>query len=388
MIPLTDLCAQYETISAEIDSAVARVLRSGHFILGPELETFEREMAAFCEVPHAIGVASGTDALELALRAVGVRPGDEVITAAFGFFATPEAIANIGAVPVFVDIEPQTCNLDVAQLRLKLTERTKAVVAVHLYGQPCDMAPLLEFARAHRLKVVEDCAQAIGARYRSRRVGSFGDAAALSFFPTKNLGGYGDGGMVLTQDPEAAKTVRLLRTHGSLDKVQHTCLGRNSRLDELQAAILRVKLKYVDRWNTARHANARAYAQFFSRQQINGVTLPVEQPEREHVYHLYVVRVAERQRIRQMLSAQGIASQVHYPVSFPDQPAMAPYIASPEAFPHARAGADEVLSLPMYPELAKAQIEEVVRVFAKAMATAKVGTAGAAVLALGGRATR
>lgn len=388
MIPVTDLRLQYEAISAEMNAAVARVLRAGHFILGPEVEAFEREVAAFCGLTHAVGVASGTDALELALRAVGVGKNDEVITSAFGFFATPEAIANVGAVPVFVDIDPATCNLDVSQLQSQLTERTKAIVPVHLYGQSCDMDPLLEFARRAQLKVVEDCAQAFGARYRARRVGAFGDAAALSFFPTKNLGGYGDGGMVLTQDSETASRVRLLRTHGSLDKVKHHCLGRNSRLDELQAAILRVKLPYVDRWNAARSANAHTYNECFSRQRVNGVILPVEQSQREHVYHLYVIRVKERQRIRQMLTAQGIASQVHYPVSFPDQPALAPYVTSPEAFPHAAAAAREVLSLPMYPELTRAQIEEVVRVVAAALEAAKTGTAKAKALTLSGEGAR
>ena len=368
MIPLVDLRAQYETIKSEIDSAIEGVLRSGQFILGPELEAFEREMAAYCGTAHAVGVASGTDALELSLRAVGIGPGDEVITPAFGFFAPPEAIATIGATPVFVDVEPQTCNLDVTQLASRLTTKTKAIIPVHLYGHPCELDPILRIAREHRLKVVEDCAQAIGARYRDKRVGSFGDAAAVSFFPTKNLGGYGDGGMVLTNDAETAARVRRLRTHGSVDKVSHSILGRNSRLDELQAAILRVKLRHLERWTEARRAHARSYSQLIQDIHIDGIALPTERPACSHVYYLYVVRVSSRQRVQESLAKQGVASQVHYPLSLPAQPAMAPYMGRSTSYPQeAEIAAREVLSLPMYPELSLALIEQVVRAVRKAV---------------------
>ena len=363
-IPLIDLKAQYRAIKPEIDRAIQRVLNRGQFILGREVEALERELAAYCGTTYAVGVASGTDALELSLRACGVGPGDEVLTTAFSFFATAEAIVAVGAAPVFVDIEPSTCNLDPDELASRVTSKTKAIIPVHLFGHPCDLVPVLRLARTRRLAVIEDCAQAIGARYRGKRVGSFGTAGALSFYPSKNLGGYGDGGMVVTNDPRVAQQVRLLRVHGSRARYRHTALGTNSRLDELQAAILRAKLPYLDRWNRARRRHAARYAAAFRRCRVDGIVLPRERPGCEHVYHLYSVRLRQRDRVQRALEKQGIATQVAYPSTLPSQPALAPYRSG--RFPRAEQAARQVLALPMYPELTPPLIERVVRAVARA----------------------
>jgi len=366
-IPLIDLVTQYHAIRQEIDEAVRRVLESGHFILGPEVEALEREIAAYCETAFAVAVASGTDALELSLRACGIGSGDEVVTTAYSFFATAEAIVTVGARPVFIDIDPRTYNLDPAQLAAAVTPRTKALVPVHLYGHPCAMDQVMAIAKAHHLKVIEDCAQAIGARYRGQRVSSFGDSGALSFYPSKNLGAYGDGGMVVTNDRSVADQVRLLRTHGSRDKYLHAILGKNSRLDELQAAILRVKLHHIEQWNEARRRNAAIYTALLSREQIRGLMLPVEQPECHHVYHLYPIRIAERDRVQQALREQGVATQVHYPATLPSQPALKPWVPSGSWCPRAVEVSRQVLSLPMYPELTPELIERVVRSLVRAV---------------------
>lgn len=364
-IPLIDLVTQYRSLKAEIDQAIQRVFDRGQFILGPEVEALEQEIAAYCGRTYAVGVASGTDALELSLRALGIGPGDEVITTSFSFFATAEAIVKVGAVPVFVDIEITTYNLDPAKLATKVTPRTKAIIPVHLYGHPCAIDRIVALARQHSLKVIEDCAQAIGARFRGHRVGSFGDASAISFFPSKNLGAYGDGGMVVTNEQSVADRVRLLRTHGSLDKYQHIALGTNSRLDELQAAILRVKLRYLDDWNEMRRQHAQSYAAFFSRQHLDQVVLPRELSEYSHVYHLYPIRVREREHLKELLGKEGIASQVHYPRTLPSQPALKRWTAEMETFPIAEEVAEGILSIPMYPELTPAQIEMVVHAVAQ-----------------------
>ena len=359
-IPLLDLRAQYQSIKPELDAAIQRVLESGQFILGPEVEAFEREMAAYCGAAHAVGVASGTDALELSLRAYGVGPGDEVITTAFSFFATAEAILAVGALPVFIDIEPVTYNLDPSQLTGAVTKRTKAILPVHLFGHPCDIETVTAFARARHLKVVEDCAQAIGAEVRGKRVGTFGDAAAFSFYPTKNLGGYGDGGMVITNDPQIAEQVRLLRAHGSRERYRHPTLGTNSRLDELQAAILRVKLRHLDQWNEARRALAARYHELIAAQCASQVTPPQERPSCRHVYHLYAVRSPIRDQLAHALAEESIATQICYPGSMPSQPALAGAPSSRGIWPCADEVAKTILALPLYPELTAEQQRRVI----------------------------
>ncbi len=359
-IPLIDLRAQYQSIKPEIDEAIQRVLDGGQFILGPEVEALEREIAAYCGTTHAVAVASGTDALELSLRAFGIGPGDEVITTAFSFFATAEAIIAVGAVPVFVDIEPVTYNLDPTAVAARVTPRTKAIILVHLYGHPCAMDPLMAIAKAHRLKVLEDCAQAIGARYRNQPVGSFGHAGALSFFPSKNLGGYGDGGMVVTSDATLAEQVRLLRVHGSRERYQHVSIGKNSRLDELQAAILRVKLRHLDEWNEARRRNVQHYNKAFQARRVGQLVLPRELPDCRHVYHLYSIRTPERSRIQEILTRQGIATQIAYPSPLTTQPALASYLKNQAPCPVASAVSQDILALPFYPELPVAAIDTIV----------------------------
>ncbi len=368
-IPLVDLQAQYRAIKREIDEAIQRVLESGQFVLGPEVDMLEQELAAYCGTQHAVGVASGTDALELALRACGIGPGDEVLTSTFTFFATAEAILAIGAKPVFADIELATYNLDPAQLAARLTPRTKAIIPVHLYGHPCDMQPIMRLARERGLKVIEDCAQAIGARYHGKRVGSFGDASALSFFPSKNLGAYGDAGMVLTNDPAIAERVRLLRVHGSRQRYQHEAIGINSRLDELQAAILRVKLRRLDQWTAARRAHAQAYTRAIQEQKLSELVLPTEQPQCEHVYYLYCLRVPQRDAIQAALTQQGIATQVAYPAPLTAQPALALFITNADACPNATSVSHDILALPMYPELTSEHITRTINALALSMKT-------------------
>lgn len=357
MIPLVDLTAQYHSIQAEIDEAVHQVLESGHFILGPNVTALEQEVAAYLGVRHAIGVASGTDALVIALRALGVDRGDEVIVPAYTFFATAGAVMLVGARPIFVDILPDTYCLNVAQLEERITKRTKAIIPVHLYGHPAEMAALLEIARAHGLKVIEDNAQAFGAEYQGRKAGSLGDIGCLSFFPTKNLGGYGDGGMVVTNDDELASRIRMLRAHGWKKKYFPEMLGYNSRLDELQAAILRVKLRHVDAWNDQRRALASQYTEQLPAM---GITTPVEMHDAKHVYHLYTVHLRERDWFQSELKKAGIASDVYYP-----QP---PHLTNPcrslgyqpGDFPVAEQASHEALSLPLYPEMTGEQLQFVI----------------------------
>lgn len=373
MIPLVDLTAQYQAVKREVDEAVQRVLASGHFILGPEVEALEREVAAVCGTAQAVGVASGTDALELALRAAGIGSGHEVLTSAYSFIATAETIIAVGATPVFVDIEPASFTLDPALLTARITPRTKAIIPVHLYGHPCAMEPVMEIARQHKLKVIEDCAQAIGAKVGGRPVGGIGSAGCLSFYPTKNLGGCGDGGMVVTNDAGLAEQVRLLRAHGARERYRHLVIGRNSRLDELQAAVLRVKLKHLPEWTKARRAHAQRYAAAFQHSlappsKARGVAapprldiaLPMERPGCEHVYHLYAIRHPRRDAIQAALTQQGIETQVAYPSTLPAQPALAPWLLAGQAFPVAEAVARDVLALPIYPELTDDTIERIV----------------------------
>ena len=357
-IPLVDLRAQYRSLKSEIDEAVHRVLDSGQFILGPEVEALEREVAAFCGARHAIAVASGTDALELTLRVCGIGPGDEVLTSAFSFFATAEAILATGATPVFLDIESDTYTLDPAALAPAVTSKTKAILPVHLYGHPCDMEAVRRVARAHGLKIIEDCAQAFGARYHGAMVGSLGDASAFSFYPTKNLAAFGDAGMVLTNDAGLAQRLQLLRNHGSRERYTHLEIGINSRLDELQAAILRVHLGHLDAWNQARRRHAQRYAEGL--RSVKGLVVPIERPGCMHVYHLYTVRSQQRDRLQADLAAAGIESQVAYPSTLPSQPALQRSSASGNRYPAAEAASSEVLALPIYPGLSDAAVQHVV----------------------------
>lgn len=364
MIPLIDLKAQYKSIKDEIDKAISEVLESGQFILGPNVKDLEEEIAAYCETKYTVGVASGTDALHLSLLALGIREGDEVITTPFTFVATAEAISQTGATPVFVDIDPATYNIDPLQIEKKISLKTKAILPVHLYGQPADMDRVMELAKSYNLFVVEDCAQAIGAEFQNQKVGSFGDAGCLSFFPSKNLGAYGDGGMVVTNSEDLAEKVRMLRTHGSLRKYYHSLLGFNSRLDEMQASILRVKFRYLEEWNKARQEKAQFYNTELARLPL---TLPQTAPQRTHVYHQYTIRSEKRDIIQKALGEVQIASAVHYPLPLHLQEVYKPLGCVPESLPESEKAAREVLSLPMFPELTHTRITEIANTVKRAL---------------------
>jgi dTDP-4-amino-4,6-dideoxygalactose transaminase len=359
---MVDLKSQYQDLKAEIDEALRAVLDSGQFILGSAVETLEREIAEYIGVRNAVAVASGTDALHLALRAAGVRAGDEVITTAFTFIATAGAISHAGARPVFVDIDPATFNLNPGLIEPALTSRTRAILPVHLYGQPADLAPMRELCRRHGLALIEDCAQSFGAVYGGRKCGGCGDMGCFSFYPSKNLGAYGDGGMVVTDDDAAARRVRELRDHGRVADYRHAMVGYNSRLDELQAAVLKVKLKRIDEYNRRRRQIARRYNERLAHCEVR---TPVEDGKGLHVYHQYTIRTSNRDRVRGALAAAGIASAVYYPLPVHRQEA---YAAACESvrFPESEAAAEQVLSLPMYPELAEEQVDEIAQVVRQA----------------------
>jgi dTDP-4-amino-4,6-dideoxygalactose transaminase len=358
MIPFVDLAGQYQALKAEIEAAISRVLAGGWYILGEETRAFEAEFAAYIGVTYAVGVASGTDAVALALRAVGVAPGDEVITVSHTAVATVAAIEQAGARPIFVDIEPASFTLNPARLEQAISARTRAIVPVHLYGHPADMEPILAIARRHALAVVEDCAQAHGAAYAGRRVGSFGDAAAFSFYPTKNLGAVGDGGIVVTNRAEVAEQLQLLRQYGWASRYISQVRGGNSRLDELQAAILRVKLPYLETWNERRRELAVGYS---IRLAASRLVLPEGVEPFRHVYHLYVVRTPERDALLADLRARGIGAQVHYPVPVHLQPAYTDLGFGPGSLPETERAAREVLSLPLYPEMSDTNLEQIVQ---------------------------
>jgi dTDP-4-amino-4,6-dideoxygalactose transaminase len=355
-VPLVDLQAQLAEIEDEINQAIARVLRRGDFILGQEVRQFEEEFAAYCEAKYAVGVDSGTSALELLLRAFDIGPGDEVITAANTFIATVLAISNAGARPVLVDVDPQTYTLDIGAVEQAITARSKAIMPVHLYGQPADMDPILNLAGAHGLVVIEDACQAHGARYKGKRVGSLGHAAAFSFYPAKNLGAYGDAGVVTTNDAAVAQAVKMLRDYGQREKYHHLLRGYNRRLDTLQAAILRVKLRRLDAWNCARREHAEQY-----RRLLTGslATLPIDAPYAESVYHLFVIRCIERDALKAYLHERGIASGIHYPIPVHLQPAYDDLNYGPGSFPISEKCAEQILSLPMYAELTPEQLAHV-----------------------------
>jgi dTDP-4-amino-4,6-dideoxygalactose transaminase len=356
VIPYADLQSQYRSIKSEIDAAVLRVLDSAQFILGDEVMAFEREFAAYCGTRDAVALNSGTSALHVALLASGIGPGDEVITVPFTFVATAAAIVYAGAKPVFVDIDPRTYCMAADQIERAITPRTKAIMPVHLYGHPADMDPILEAARRRGLTVIEDAAQAHGARYKDRPCGSMSDVAGFSFYPGKNLGAYGEGGAAVTSDPALAKTMRLLRSWGEERRYEHTLKGFNFRMDGIQGAILRVKLRHLESWTEARRARAADYARMFAG---TAVTAPVETPGCRHVYHVYAVRLRNRDATRAQLQAAGIQTGVHYPIPIHLQPAYADLGYGAGDFPVAEQVAREVLSLPMFPEMTTAQVEEV-----------------------------
>lgn len=365
-IPQLDLRAQYATIRDEIRAAIEEVLASQQFILGKQGAALEEEIARFCGTRHAIGVASGTDALLLSLQACGVGTGDEVIVPAFSFIATASTVTLLGARPVFADIGPATFNLDPADLGRRISLKTKAIVVVHLYGLPADMDPILELARRHNLRVIEDAAQAIGATYKGRKAGALGDLGCFSFYPTKNLGAYGDGGMIVTNPDEFAGRLRSLRNYAQTSKYVSGELGWNSRLDEMQAAILRVKLRHLPEWQAARQAHARQYDALLGK--VAGVVTPRVPLGLEHVYHQYSVHVPRRDEVQKLLAERGIGTTVYYPVPLPFQPMYASLRHKAGDFPAAERAAREVLSLPMYAELRPGQIERVAEAVANAVA--------------------
>jgi len=364
-IPMLDLHAQYDSIRDEVRVALNEVLESQHFILGPNVELLESEIAAYCGCRFAVGVASGTDALTLALCAAGICSGDEVLVPAFSFIATADSVSSLGATPVFVDIQPETFCIDPEKLGAKLGSRTRAIIPVHLFGQSADMDPILAFARDHGLKVIEDNAQAIGATYRGKRTGSLGDFGCLSFFPSKNLGAYGDGGMILTDSEEANRRLRSLRSHGSVKKYVSDEQGWNSRLDELQAAILRVKLRHLDSWCKARRVNAARYDALLAR--VPCVVRPHVGGWGEHVFHQYTVRIPRRDDVQKGLADEGIASAVYYTVPLHLQPMYQHLGSRPGDLPECARAAGEVLSLPIYPELTEAQVERITEVIARVL---------------------
>jgi len=355
-IPFLDLTAEYHELKSEIDAAVARVLESGHFILGSEVAALEQEFAAYCGVPHAIAVNSGTSALHLALLAAGIGPGDEVLTTPFTFYATVAAIGYVGAKHVFVDIDAATFNIDVQKIESAITERTRAILPVHLYGQPADMDPILDIARRYRLTVIEDAAQAHGAEYHGRRAGTIGDLGCFSFYPTKNLGAAGEGGMVTTHNPEFARTLSLLRNWGEERRYDPVLKGYNYRMPAIQAAILRVKLKRLEQWTKTRCALASGYNRLLAPA---AVTCPTVIAQARHVYCLYTIRAADRDGLRRELAAQGIQTAVHYPVPIHLMSAYADARYKAGDFPVAEACANTVLSLPLYPQMSDTQVAEV-----------------------------
>jgi dTDP-4-amino-4,6-dideoxygalactose transaminase len=352
MIPLVDLKAQYRSIKPEIDSAVEKVMESGNFILGSEVESFEKEITDYLDIPYAVGVASGTDALRLTLLACRVGPTDEVITTPFTFVATVEVIIQCGAKPVFADINPYTFNIDTDKIEDVITLKTKAILPVHLYGNSCNMDAIMDLAYAHNLDVIEDCAQALGSDHKGRKVGTFGTAGCFSFFPSKTLGCYGDGGLVTTKDKRVADKIKLFRNHGSLDKRNYEVMGFNSRLDELQVAILRVKLRYLDKWLLRRREIASMYSQLLGLHPSNRLS--------GHSFNYYTIRVKERDKLKEYLSERGIQTAIYYPMSLHLQPVYK-YLGYKEGdFPESEKASKEVLSLPMYPELRDEDIERIV----------------------------
>jgi len=361
-VPFLDLKAQYQKIKRDIDQAISEVISEQHFILGPKVEALEKTIAAYSVARYGIGVASGSDALTLSLLALGIGSGDEVITTPFTFFATAGSISNIGAKPVFVDIDPKTYNLDPEKIEGGITSATKAIMPVHLFGQSADMEPIKELARSHDLWIIEDAAQAIGSDYTRdsvppQRVGSIGDVGCFSFYPYKNLGGVGDGGMVTTNDDELVHQLRLLRVHGASSKYCYECIGVNSRLDALQAAVLLAKFRYLEAWTNKRRENAADYNELFERSdhQSLGIEIPHVQYNNRHIYNQYVIRVPKRDELREFLTQEGIGTDVYYPLPLHLQACYRHLGYKEGDFPHAEKAARDTLALPIYPELTREQ---------------------------------
>jgi dTDP-4-amino-4,6-dideoxygalactose transaminase len=351
-IPLVDLKKQYQGIKGELLAGIEQVLNGMQLFLGKNVQAFEVDFARYCGVDYAVAVGSGTEALQIALMSCGIGLGDEVITVANTFIATIEAIALVGARPVFVDIDQDTYNIDVSQIENKITRQTRAILPVHLYGHPANMGPLLDLAQTHKLKVIEDSCQAHGAEYKGRKAGSMGTAGCFSFYFTKNLGAYGEAGMVVTSDPDIAKKARMLRDHGSSMKYHHQYIGINGRIDEIQAAILRVKLPHLDEWNEKRRSLAQAYNAGLP----SIYTKPREMPWAKHVYHLYVIRTPGRDQLKAFLESKGIATAMHYPIPIHMQEACRPYGGKNISLPATEKLTGEILSLPMYPELSTEEV--------------------------------
>ncbi|MCK5505309.1 MAG: DegT/DnrJ/EryC1/StrS family aminotransferase [Thermodesulfovibrionia bacterium] len=362
-VPMLDLKAQHEPIKEEIKTALKEILDSGQFVLGRNVISFEQEIASYYGVKHAVGLASGTDALHVCLNALDLKAGDEVITTPFTFIASAESITYVGAKPVFVDIDRDTFNIDVKKIEEKITSRTRAIVIVHLFGLPVDMEEIMDIARKYNLKVIEDSAQSFGAKYRDVPVGSMGDAGCFSFYPSKNLGAYGDGGMMITNNLEVCEKVRLLRNHGTVGPYQHDFLGFNSRLDEIQAAILRIKLRHIDTYNQKRRDIARLYTSILG----SVVQCPVEPEDRVHVYHQYTIRTPMRNDIQRVLRESSVSSVIYYPLSLHMQKAFEYLGYSEGDFPESEAAAREVLSLPMYPEMEPEKAEYIAGIILKTM---------------------
>lgn len=365
MIPMVDLKGQYLSLKHEIDSGLLAALENTQFILGPNVQGFEQEAAAYLGVEHAISCANGTDALHLAVRAAGIKEGDEVITSPFTFIATAEAIRYVGAIPVFVDIDPQTFNLDVELIEAAITPRTKGIIPVHLFGQPVDMTPLMALAEKHGLMVIEDCAQSFGAAYGEKMTGAIGLAGCHSFFPSKNLGCYGDGGMITTNNAQLAEILRMLRNHGSNVRYQHDIIGYNSRLDELQAVILRVKLKHIEQFNAGRRRAAHRYSAGLA--QMPDVTPPFEDRKGRHVYHQYTLLSPKRKAIQEALNQAQVANAIYYPIPLHQQKAFADSCVG-KKLPVSEKVAAECLSLPVYPELADEQVDQILDIISKTIA--------------------
>jgi dTDP-4-amino-4,6-dideoxygalactose transaminase len=357
-VPFLDLKVQYRQIEPEVLPMMTQAMQNGAFIGGPQVTGFEEEFAAFCDSRHCIGVGSGTDALRFALMAAGVGPGHEVITVPNTFIATTEAISQAGARPVFVDVDPRTCNMDPAAIKDAVTPRTKAIVPVHLYGQPADMDPILDISARRGLAVIEDACQAHGARYRGQKAGSMGLAGCFSFYPGKNLGAFGEGGAVVTQDEALAAAMRMIRDHGQSQKYYHQIEGYNGRLDAIQAGVLRIKLKRLSAWNESRRRNAALYNRLLA--DIPGVTLPTEADFAQSVYHLYVIHTERRDELQRFLADRGIATGLHYPQPLHLQAAYSHFGHQKGDFPISESSAARLLSLPMYPELTREQIDYVV----------------------------
>ena len=365
VVPLLDLKAQYETIRGEVQEAINGVLESQRFILGPEVEALEEEVAAYSHTGYGIGVSSGSDALLVSMMAIAIRPGDEVITTPYTFFSTAGSIARLCARPVFVDIDPTTYNIDPSKIEQAITPKTKAIIPVHLYGQMADMDPIMEIAERHKLYVIEDAAQAIGAEYKGRRAGSIGHLGCFSFFPSKNLGGFGDGGMVVSNDPKLADRVSLLRNHGYRPKYYNKVIGGNFRLDAIQAAVLRVKLRHLDDWTAGRQRNAATYQKFFKESGLLDAKIPVVLPHDagwgRHIYNQFVIRVPRRDELKAYLEKNGIGCEIYYPVPLHLQECFTDLGYKEGAMPHSELAAGETLALPIYPELSDDMQKTVVK---------------------------